>query len=153
MLSTETIAVVSLVLSIVGIGIGVFNAWRTYDRDRVNIRVEPVHITFPNQDGPGLKIINRSFFAITINEVGLTTPSERAKFASVGALIVGKGTEGSAQLPTLMEPRTSITILWHFTEDERKSMTKAGVEYAYVRTDCDRTFFGTSEYLRAIFKP
>lgn len=133
----------TLGLGITGSVLGIMNTWLAINRDRVRVRVKPVHIV----DGAdrrkfGIEVLNLSGAKIYIVDVGFS-PSrflpDRFRRASYA-----QGMNGVRCL----ESRESFTFI--FDRDVDLVCTDFHIRAAYARTSCGRTFIGTSPALKQL---
>jgi hypothetical protein len=143
----------------VGTALGVFNAWLNWRQRRVQAQLQPITVQVPRfrstlggtdtsyVTSPGLKFINRSPFALTLQELGyefsdgntyrLTRlpdyPGERS-----GPLWAPD------KLPQRMEPRSFLrAALW---DDDEQALMGKKIVCAYAVTACGSRF-KVSRYL------
>jgi hypothetical protein len=130
---------ITLGIALLGAGLGVINLWRSFDRDRVHIRVTPRgYVTSRGQSGMCIEVINLGFIPVTITQVGFTIGNGDKWFVHRSLL------EG---LPVRLEPRTAFTA--YLAAGEEKDEGFAGVRLAMVKTACGRMFTGNSAALRS----
>lgn len=139
-------AIAGLVFGFLGAVLGVLNTWRAILRDRVRVKVTPVwyHHVESGTEGMGVEIINLSSFEITVSHVGFTMRGGEEHLALLN------GTLTMERLPQRMKPLTRFTA--RVGSDTLQNPKFAEVRKAYAKTDCGRTFTGSSEALRGHVK-
>jgi hypothetical protein len=139
--------ILSVLLGFIGAALGVFNAWRSFRKDRVRLRVKPqasrqylrdatVKGTLP-PDGPArmaIEVVNIGHLPAVISDVGLLT-SEKDKRASASHYQTNLG----KRLPILLEPRRAVTVV---LDGAYNDLADHPVQYvgAYARTECGLEF-------------
>lgn len=132
----------TLVLAVVGSGLGVFNTWRAVARDRVKLKVEPGRYLNKRGEPMGLCIVvvNLGATTVTIKEIGLRAADSDTRF--IPTIIRFSGCSG---LPHRLESRAEITVYFSPGADEHPGL--AGADHAYARTACGHTSIGRNEVL------
>jgi hypothetical protein len=136
---------VTLGIALLGAVLGIINTWRSFDRDRIRVKVTPTWSIF--QDGQwclSIEIINLGYVPITISQVGYTLRTKKARYIFLPRL------QNGGFLPQRMEPRTSFTAIAPFGAENDEAMRD--VRRAFAQTACNRTFTGNSPALRAHVK-
>jgi hypothetical protein len=132
---------VTLGIAITGAILGILNTWRTFDRDRLRVRVVPVWlISERGSEGMGIEIINLSYLPVTISHIGFTVRWSREHLPVLDGIL------GGGRLPQRLEPRTRFTALVAMRTVEHP--TFARVHRAYATTACGCRFTGSSQALR-----
>jgi hypothetical protein len=135
-------------IACVGAVLGVINTWRTFDRDRIRLRVGPGNwLNEFGESGLMIEVTNLSYFPVTVAEAGFGMRRWKDGRFLLPVLQYSKGCEG---LPHRMEPRTAMTILFRPGADNDSRF--AGVHSAFVRTACGQIFRGSSPALRGHLK-
>jgi hypothetical protein len=135
-------------VAVLGLGLGIFNAWHSFYRRGVRLRVVPRSAWI----GPGgiysdvrehkpastlcVEAVNLSEFPVTITEVGYTLP-ERNRARVIRPVLMD-----NKEWPRRLQPRESVTT---YLEEDGVS---AAIGRAYAKTDCGVTRFGNSKALK-----
>ncbi len=149
---------ITLGLGAIGTVLGILNWWKSWDRDRVKLKVIPkVSQLFKSQgqvvkalssttqayDGGLLciEVINLSSFAITIRDVGFTTKGGRGKLSLTSPIIYDqKG------FPRKLEPRESVSF--YANEQPFDKIDLNCIAKVYAMTECHSMKTGTSKALK-----
>lgn len=137
-----TVDIVTFWIALLGAGLGIFNAWRSYANHRVNVRVTPSWGHFP--DGTKyleVTVVNLSAFAVTVTSIGYEVTKKRYPQAFEGKLLDGT-------LPKRLESRTSLTFQPSPTIHNQPHM--AIVTAVYADTACGLHLRKTNAMLRAM---
>ena len=127
-----------ITLGIAGLGavLGVMNTWQARRRDRLRLRVRPIHFsTTAGEQGHGIEVINLSTFAVTVEEIGFTMASGRADKGQRLAIVRPILSDGGPW-PRRLEARGSVTAYF----DLGTEAAQAG--RAYARTACGEIAYG-----------
>jgi len=132
-------------LGLLGTVLGIINLWRTFDRDRVKLRVTP-KVAFPIDAGDKrprlcLQAVNLSAFPVIVNDIGFTIWLSKIRLAVVDPVLSDK-----KSWPCRLEPREAFTAYCSAELASCKEMKK--VRRAYAKTDCGKTQYGRSKALR-----
>lgn len=159
-----------------GAVLGVVNTWWALGRDRVRLRIVPVWHSGDQQmqngqvsrttsayagalqtypDGRlGVRIINRGFMAVIIEDVGFTASGYFNRHLRKAQLI-RRSSRGDAddlvRLPVKLEPRASITI-WCLQTGTNLDAKVHDARRVYVNTACGLDIFATSRLFRRLAK-
>ena len=144
---TLTIAVAGAVLGLVGTVLSILNTWRTFDRDKVKLRVVPKH-AFPvggidNRPRVSIDVTNLSTFPVTVSQIGFLFHDTTNR----GVLVQPFMPDGGS-FPRRLEPRTSFSVLCDPMEHLEPDF--ASVRCVYAQTDCGATIEGNSPALRQL---
>ena len=136
----DTQKLLTLGLAFVGAALGIFNTWRQWRRDQVNIVVTWKPEPWGGRLGTAVtvhsvKVENRSNFAVTIDDVGLVFKKKDAPRISFSQKVVAGEDTVTKPLPIRVEPRDTITLTSDGTEPDSSLMT-FGLQHLYVRTAC-----------------
>jgi hypothetical protein len=137
---TTVLAVIGAVSGIIGTALGVFNAWRQYDKDAVKLGLTWTVEPWGGSLGQAimvhsLVVENRSNFAITIADVGLNFDKRGAPKITFSQTINKDDETSTVQLPLRIESRDSITLA--SDGDATDSVFREfGLKHLYVRTAC-----------------
>ena len=133
-------AIIGAALGLLGAVLGIINLWRSFDRDRVNIKVIPkIYFTSYRTSGICIEIINLGFIPVTISQIGFTSRTSDKWIADADLI---------QNLPHRMEPRTAFTA--YLAAGKEQESVFADVGKAFVQTQCGRKFTGNSAALRGI---
>ena len=144
---TETqllISYVTLAIASVGAVLGIMNTWRSFDRDRIRLKVLP-HWAIPSAGNPRfcIKVVNLSYIPVTVTFVYFKMRTENRNY-------VFPPSPPGETLPARMEPRSSITIF--MPEGAERDPMLADLKYAHVETACGRAFRRTNGSLKHLIK-
>lgn len=133
---------VTLPIAILGAVLGIINIWRTFDRDRVKLKVLPKQVTpVGNMIDPrirlGIEVTNSSTFPLTITEVGVLYHGTDWRGVFINPIIIDGG-----KFPRRLESRTS------FTAYVIPDFGHRSVKCAYAKTDCGVLVKGNSLALK-----
>jgi len=132
---------ITLGIAIVGATLGIINTWRSFDRDRIRLKIIPKWAMFRGGTQTlCIDIINLGYIPVTINQVGFRLRERNKVFIFMPMPMPG------SELPKRLEPRTSFTVLAPLGTEQHESMRNVTV--AFVKTACLRTFTGNSAALR-----
>lgn len=122
---------ITLGIAILGAGLGVLNAWRSWNTDRVRVKVSTslARSLVADEDAICIDVVNLSSFPVTITSVGFDLASGLNHLAVPKPIF----TRGES-LPVRLESRTSLTVLQPMATLEDEQLAK--VTSAYVRTAC-----------------
>lgn len=157
-----------------GAVLGVINTWWALFRDRVRLQVIPLWHGGDRQmqngqiarltsafagslehhpDGRiGVRVINRSFFEITIESVGFTPSGYADRHLRKARLVrrfIGGDADDLVRLPCRLAPRESITIWCAFVGDQLDANIH-DARRVYVTTACGLDVFATSGLFRRL---
>jgi len=152
----------SLSLALFGSFLGVLNAWASWTRDRVNLKVVPkgyiptrggvYSISSPQENNSPaqrhicIEIANLGFIPVTIDEVGfLLENASKGRLAITKPLIIDGGS-----FPRRLEPRASFVA--YAAEDSEGKTPFHRVTKAYAQTACGVVSTGTSPFLKNLIK-
>ncbi|MGH8625237.1 MAG: hypothetical protein ACREYC_08205 [Gammaproteobacteria bacterium] len=132
-------------LGLLGTVLGVINLWRTFDRDRVKLRVTP-KVAYPvnmGDDRPRLcvEVVNLSTFPVTVSDVGFTVWFSRSRMAIIDPILLDR-----KPWPRRLEPREAFTVYCSPSLAGEPGLQR--VRRAYAKTDCGETRYGRSKGLR-----
>ncbi|MBF0400585.1 MAG: hypothetical protein HQL90_07430 [Magnetococcales bacterium] len=144
----DVIQSVTFGVALVGAVLGILNTWRAFDRDRVSLLVAPniVHAIIDGKFGPPLlsiNIVNLSFFAVTIAEVGFLLRGTKERWVIAPPIMMDGG-----KFPRRLEPRSSFSVLAESGTHLRPDFVK--VTHAFAVTECRRTFKGKGPAFKAL---
>ncbi len=150
-------------IALLGAVLGIINTWKAYDRDKPKLRVRPRFAVMTDDQsfisdsrsgavshykqhnpliarfGFCVEVINRSTFALIIDEVGFQRAKEKKRDAvSLPVIRDGK------PFPRRLEPRESAC----FYMELPRPLEGKRLKYAYARTACGLTFKATSLALK-----
>ena len=108
-----------------GFGLGVWNAWMNYRKERVRLRVELGTSRFGR---PAIKVLNLSSFAVVLDDAGLVHKSGKRLSAAKDF------SEARWNLPVKVDPRVSIPF--ELGSLEVASLAAKDIVAAYGRTQC-----------------
>jgi len=139
---------VTLIIACIGAVLGIINTWYTLRREKVKLRVTPLHTFFGDPEKGilklGIEVVNLSLFSITVSEVGF-----RYKIKGFNLLQIADYHGNS--LPLRLKPRSSHTFyidppedLWNDNFDN--------YHFAYASTACGRIFRGKRNEILTINK-
>lgn len=147
---TLAIAVLGAATGVLGSALGILNTWRSFDRDRVKLRVTPSGAIFSRPvcgatDLLCIEVVNIGFVPVTVSQVAfkLRRPRKRILvFIPVGPI--------SDTMPHRLEPHTSMKVLVppNVLTDEAFQR----VSRAFAKTQCGKTFYGASGCLDSFIK-
>jgi hypothetical protein len=129
---------VTLVLATVGAVLGVFNAWRNFQMDRVRLRVrwvQPFHLPSRRRLN-GVEVVNLSNFPVTVEEIGFFGSPDVALGPKHITILEPVFLCGKVSLPVRLEPRAAFTGCSSLITDD-KVTAQGWVSYA--RTACGAT--------------
>jgi len=160
-------------IALLGAALGILNTWRSFDRDRIKLRVTPKFYmpvgsknivssaTLPSsksslyERNPNLheqiselciEVINLSTFPVTISEVGFRCRGTHDKFLLHDYFVL----DGGSKLPRRLEPHTSVTL--YAPRSEAGKTIYPDLRCAYALSDSGVSFKGTSQALKTIAK-
>jgi len=141
---------VTLSIATLGAVLGVMNTWRTFDRDKVKLKVTPkrsypVESMAEFQEHLCIEITNLSTFPLTIVEVGILYHGTSNRAAVINPLVFDGGV-----FPRKLEPRTSVTA--HISPEIFDMSRQFSIKCAYATTDCGVTITGKSPALKYLGK-
>ena len=128
---------VTLAIAVLGAVLGVLTTWRTFNNDRVRVRVRPTTVYFPHagQWALGVEVVNLSAFAITVDSVGFTMRGTDRHLQLMRPML-----SSGDSLPKRLEPRTAFTAFAAFGTEEEEDFAFA--DQAYVGTACGERVTG-----------
>ena len=147
---TLAIAITGAVTGILGLVFNFLNTWRAFDRDRVKLKVVPrwailYHPATGTDHLICVEITNLSFIPITISQVGFSVSDPKNHLlAFIPAPNIGDKT------PKRLEPRTSMTV--YVPDNVSSGGQFRAVKKAFAKTECGRSFYGTSPALKGHVK-
>ncbi len=137
---------ITLGIALLGAALGILNFWRSYDKDRIKLRVIPQSYIHENGfAGLCVEVVNLSYIAVTLRQLGFKI-NHADKFIQP----IDSGFMGGVKLPHRLEPRASCTI--YFPPGAEDAELFRYVTAAYAKTACGRTFTGTSPALGGYVK-
>jgi hypothetical protein len=159
---TLVTAIVGAVCGICGAVLGVINTWSQLSRNRVRLKVTPkvaysvsetkvvacskptdLQARIAEAGSPSrlcVEIVNLSAFAVTVSDVGFGKVERRRHVLVDPEITPGK------TWPTRLEPREAVTL--YSKIGEQLDSTIMQHPFAYARTDCGVTRYGTSPIFR-----
>jgi hypothetical protein len=121
---------VTLAIALLGAGLGIFNAWRTWVNDRVRLKVKVSHGV-----GSGgveiflIEVLNLSAFPVTVTHIGFDLlGTDRHAQIPIPRFVRGE------TLPVRLESRTALTVFQPLAESPPNGWV--GVRRAYALTAC-----------------
>lgn len=143
--------------AIIGCALGLLNYWRSWDRDRVKIKVLPKLSRFLHQNGAivgaissterdydksriCIEVINLSSFAVTICDVGFVAKGG-GKFSMFQPI-----TYDGKDFPRKLAPRESVSF--YASENPFEHVQPGTIACAYAETECDTLTTGKSKALK-----
>jgi hypothetical protein len=120
--------------AVVGAVLGVFNLARSYLSDSERLTV--ARIEGDDKEYPGVEIVNRSPFPITVAQLGMVYPD--GQVSDVTIAYIRMGNIDQPQLPRRIEARTS--HLFRVTLRETIAQQVHRPKYTYARTGLGKVF-------------
>lgn len=150
MITISASGAITLAIAILGAVLGIMNTWRSFDRDRIRLRVSPrwAIFTYPESGTSTrfcIEITNLSYMPITVSQVGF----ELRKKKDMIFIFIPDFFDGGT-MPRRLEPRTSFVAYMKPHAEEDKAM--ADVKCAFARTACGMVARGTSAALKGQVK-
>lgn len=137
---------ITLGIALLGAALGLINLWRTFDRDRIKLRVLPQSYIHENGfAGLCIEVVNISYIPITLKQIGFKINHAEKFIQSIDA-----GFLGGVKLPHRLEPRASCTIFYPPGSEDAELFRH--VTSAYAKTACGRIFSGRSPALGGYVK-
>jgi hypothetical protein len=136
---------VTLAIALVGAVLGVLNAWRNWNLDRVRLRVVPVVANWGEGEAFGIEVVNLGNFAVTLTDLGWYRHGTKQRLSVVTPIFLS-----GERLPVRLEPRTRLTGFAAPRAHEHASF--ANVRTAYAVTACGEARYGKSRLLRDVVK-
>lgn len=134
--------IITLVIAIIGAGLGVFNTWASH-RDRgERIKVVPKWALAPGFSGLSFNVINLGTGPVTIHEVGILIGRSRNELPHRLSIPNHKIADGP-HFPVKIERGGSINITIEATDIPKKDYRKA-----YAMTALGKIFRGSSPALK-----
>ena len=133
----------TLALALTGTFLGVVNTWVNANRDRVKLRVRPVHvIDGSNRSMFGIEVTNLSSFKVSVDDVGFTPSRFRPAKHQRATLSM------SIPVSRWFESRESFTYRF----DRAATICAVGfkIRAAYAKTSCGMIFTGVTPALRQL---
>jgi hypothetical protein len=131
-------------LGLLGAVLGVVNLWRSFDRDRVKLRVTP-KVAYPVNMGDDrtrlcIEVVNLSTFPVTICDVGFSVRFSKDRLAVIDPILPDQ-----KPWPRRLEPREAFTVYCSpsLAAEPRLQLVRG----AYAKTDCGETGFGKNKGL------
>jgi hypothetical protein len=142
---TLVIAVVGAVTGVLGLVFNFLTTWRSFDRDRVKLKVSP-RIAILSHPVTGtrhllcVEVTNLSYLPVTVSQVAFTVTEPKDHFFAFMPV-----QELGQWPPTRLEPRTSMTV--YVPEHISSGEGFLQVKKAFAQTECGHSFYGTSPAL------
>jgi hypothetical protein len=157
----DTINSITLIIALLGAGLGIANTWYLFKSPRMRLRVVP-KLCFDMQGGRylaidwdeqvqqlraagasarwGVEVTNLNSFAVTIDEVGFSDDTDAGRMAMVGPEISRRKT-----WPVRLKPREK--VMYYSTDGMDLPKTVLAQPRAYAKTDCGHCAYGVSPVL------
>jgi hypothetical protein len=137
----------TLGIALIGAVLGIVNMWRSFSRDKPEIKVIPkTAIPVGGVDERidfCIEAVNLGAVAVTISELGLFHRGTAYRSSlTITPIIIDGG-----PWPRRLEPRTSVTV---YGRSDTVDASKHAIRCAYAMTDCGLTFEGTSDALEGM---
>ena len=141
----DVLQYITLAIALVGAFLGVLNTWRTFNNDRVRLRVKAVTLFQPGMryGTLGIEVVNLSSFAVTVTHVGVNTSVGGRHLQIVNPQLMPGG-----QLPIRLEPRTGFTAITSPSAFQEPAFEHATCVYA--KTACGLQIDGAQKDLAAV---
>jgi hypothetical protein len=161
---------ITLGIALLGAALGIINTWQALSRDRIRLKVIPKvyapirggFLTMSSFDEQAradpnwrtiqdhaqtlcIEVVNRSLLPVTVSEVGFLADKVSGRMVLLRPLDVS-----GSKLPHRLEPLSATTIYGSDSSFVAKNISR--IKKAYCKTDCGRTFYGTSMALRDLIK-
>ena len=140
----------TLAIAVLGAVLGIINTIHSLSRDRILLKVIPERVVPKghNKRDLGIRIINLSYIAVSVEEVGFEIKGEKIPLFDSGVSL-SRAALGERMFPKRLEPRTSMTVTvpWEVLKSLKSEEFKR-VKFAYARTSCGLIFKGSSGALR-----
>ena len=144
----KTTELITVFIACIGAILGVINTWYMLRRDKVKLKVEPVHTYFGVPEKGtiklGLKVVNLSSFPITISDVGF-------RYAIKGFNMMQMADYRGKLLPLKLASRSAHTFYIDSPENLWNDCFN-NYCYAYAITACGRSFRGKDDNILSIKK-
>ncbi len=136
----------------IGALLGIFNTWHGWRSRNVNLKVIPISVTVKYEEradsgsvitkpyvAPGVKIVNLSSFAVTLEEVGYELQDGQqyalSRIDSVGR--ISGGMYAPDKLLRQIQPRGSLRMLGKSSDES--NLNNKRIHKVYARTACGTT--------------
>ena len=137
---------ITILIACFGAVLSVINTWYMLRRNKVKLKVEPVHTHFGDSQKLtiklGLKVVNLSSFSITVSDVGF-------RYAIKGFNMMQTSDYRGDLLPFRLESKSAQTFYIDTPEDLWNERFD-NYSYAYAITSCGKTFRGKDNYILSI---
>lgn len=136
---------ITLSVAVLGAALGVINTWQSLSQNRLRLRVTPKHAlpfgNTPEHINFCIEVINRSYFPVTITEVGVLYSGTTNRGAYISPII-----PDGRPWPRRLEPRESVTVYGQKPD----KLDGHSIRCAYAQTDCGERITGNSAALKQI---
>ena len=139
---------ITLSIAVLGAVLGIINTWKSFDRDRLKLKVIPKHaIPVGNLVDQNIRfcveVINLSTFPVTVCEIGMLFHNTDRRGAVLNPIVIdGK------PFPRRLEPRTSFTV--YLRHEAFQNEHGYRIKCAYAETDCGERVKGNSPALKQL---
>jgi len=143
--------IVTLIIAIIGAGLGIINTWRSYSKDRVKIRVEARGSILADAYGQlqhrlCVEVVNLSFMPVTISQISFTLHGDKKNvFSFFPEFYDGKG-----GLPRTLEARNSFTAFVPVTVHRDEIVDR--LDAPFIKTACGKRFKGGGMAIHSAMK-
>ena len=129
-------------VAVLGAGLGILNAWRSWSQDRVRLRVAVSH-GVDAMGGRALLVnaVNLSAFELTVTHIGFHLLG-RQRHCQIFRPLLTSGDN----LPVCLKPRTALTAFVHLGAGDNVPWDQ--VECAYVSTACGVESVGGRQFFK-----
>lgn len=135
-LITFWIAITGAITGILGLLLGLFNAWMSVRKDSVRIKVVPGMKIYDGTAVFSIKVTNRSHFQVTIIDVGFTS-LELPTWPKWKPIFYGP------KMPERMEARNSFSVVTRVNIGENNAWERfRNASEAYIITACGKKVTG-----------
>lgn len=134
---------ITLAIAVLGAVLGIINTIHSLNRDRILLKIIPKWIIVPSGRYLGIEIVNLSYIAVVVEEVGfsLTRTIKGERIPLLNPVVLDGG-----PFPRRLEPRYSMTVV--ASKELLKSKEFRRIKFAYAGTSCGLIFKGNSGALR-----
>jgi hypothetical protein len=145
-MDADTKAYISLGVAVCGLTLGIINFLKSWDKDRIKIKVTPQHAIPVGSADPSIvcsiEILNLSSFPITISQVGFLYFGTKDK-----GMITNIVTFDQGKFPRRLESRESFSV---YVDAEPFFGSGKKVKSVYAATSCGIVQKGNSKALKQL---